>query len=84
MSDGVGVKLRTLMREMAEGRCPLRAPTKNNRDDAKIAPFNAPKVEQATKNGIIQDITPNSLSPKVCKRSKNKIKLRILITKDFH
>lgn len=66
MSDGIGVKFRTLMRAMAAGRCPLRAPTKNNRDDAKIAPFNAPNVEQATNNGIIQDITPNSLSLKVC------------------
>lgn len=78
MSDGIGVKFRTLMREMAEGRCPLRAPTKNNRDDAKIAPFRAPKVEQATKSGIIQDITPSSLLPKVWKRNnrcERKIKL---------
>jgi hypothetical protein len=65
MRDGIGVKLRTLIREMAVGRCPFRAPTKNNLDDAKIAPFNAPKVEHATKNGMIQDITPSNLSPKV-------------------
>lgn len=68
MSEGIGVKFRTLMRAMAAGKCPFRAPTKNSRDDAKIAPFNAPKVEQATNNGMIQDITPSSLSLKVCKK----------------
>jgi len=55
------------MRAMAVGRCPFRAPTKNNLEDAKMAPFNAPKVEQATKNGMIHDMTPNILSPKVYK-----------------
>lgn len=65
MSDGIGVKFWTLIRDMAVGRCPFRAPTKNNLDDAKIAPFSAPKVEHATKNGMIHDIKPNNLSPKV-------------------
>lgn len=65
MRDGIGVKLRTLIKAMAVGRCPFRAPTKNNLDDANIAPFNAPKVEHATKNGMIHDITPSNLSPKV-------------------
>lgn len=61
----MGVKFLTLMREMAVGKCPLRAPTKKSLDDAKIAPFRAPKVEQATKNGINQAIGPKSLSPNV-------------------
>ncbi|KAL0101810.1 hypothetical protein PUN28_019149 [Cardiocondyla obscurior] len=62
---------------MAVGRCPFRAPTKNNLADAKIAPFNAPKVEHATKNGMIQDITPNtamiykSPSEDSCKSDRN-------------
>lgn len=59
---------------MAEGKCPLRAPTKNNREETKIAPFRAPNVEQATKNGTIQDITPRSLSPKVCKTDNHREK----------
>jgi hypothetical protein len=50
---------------MAVGRCPFRAPTKNNLEDAKMAPFRAPKVEQATKNGMVHDMTPSILSPKV-------------------
>jgi hypothetical protein len=32
-----------------------------------MAPLRAPNVEQATKNGIIQDITPSNLSPNVWK-----------------
>lgn len=63
--EGIGVKFLTLMSEMAVGRCPLRAPTKKSRDDAKIAPFKAPNVEQATKNGISHAIGPKSLSPNV-------------------
>jgi len=34
-------------------------------DDANIPPFTAPKVEQATKTGIIQAMTPKRQLPKV-------------------
>jgi len=34
-------------------------------DDANIPPFTAPKVEQATKTGIIQAMTPRRRLPKV-------------------
>lgn len=43
-----------LISESAAGRCPFRAPTKNSRDEAKIAPFSEPKVEHATNSGIVQ------------------------------
>ena len=40
-------------------------------EDAKIPPLTAPKVEQATKNGISQrNADPNNLFAKVCKRVK--------------
>ena len=65
MREGIGVKFFTLIREMAVGKCPLRAPTKKSLDEAKIAPFRAPKVEQATKNDIIQAIGPSNLFPNV-------------------
>lgn len=65
--EGIGVNRWTFINDIAFGRWPFRAPTKNKRDEANIAPFNAPNVEQATKTGIIQDIDPNNLSPKVCK-----------------
>lgn len=55
----------TLINEMAAGKCPFLAPTKNRRDEAKIAPFNDPKVEKATNSGIVQANIPNILSPKV-------------------
>ena len=45
--------------------CPPLAPTKKSLDDAKIPPLTAPKVEQATKKGMIQDITPKSRLPNV-------------------
>lgn len=53
------------MSAIAFGKCPLRAPTKNKRDEANIAPFRAPNVEHATKNGIIHAIGPSNLSPNV-------------------
>lgn len=53
------------IRAMAFGRCPLRAPTKNSRDEVNIAPLSAPNVEHATNTGIIQAIGPNNLSPNV-------------------
>ena len=65
IKDGTGVRQFTLIKDIAAGKWPLRAPTKNRRDEAKIAPFNEPKVEQATKNGISQAMYPNILSPKV-------------------
>lgn len=65
MSDGTGVKFLTFIRAMAVGKWPFLAPTKNKRDEANMAPFNAPKVEQATKKGIVHDITPSNLSPNV-------------------
>lgn len=55
----------TLINEMAAGKWPFLAPTKNRRDEAKIAPFNDPKVEKATNSGIVQANIPNILSPKV-------------------
>lgn len=65
MREGIGVKFLTLMSDIAVGKWPLRAPTKKSRELAKMAPFRAPKVEQATKNGIIHDMGPSNLSPKV-------------------
>lgn len=61
INDGIGVKHLTLINDMAAGKCPLRAPTKNKRDDAKIAPFKEPNVEQATNNGITQANRPSIL-----------------------
>ena len=43
-------------------------------EDAKIPPLTAPKVEQATKNGISQrNADPNNLFAKVCKRVEVKV-----------
>ena len=53
------------MSAMLLGMWPFLAPTKNRREEAKIPPFTAPNVEQATKKGIIHLITPNSLFPNV-------------------
>lgn len=65
ISDGTGVSLLTSIKEMARGRWPSRAPTKKRRDEAKIAPFNEPKVAHATKTGIKKEAKPSILSPKV-------------------
>lgn len=65
MIDGIGVKHLMLMRLIQAGRCPFLAPTKNKRELAKIAPFNEPKVEQATNNGINHANIPSILSPNV-------------------
>ena len=65
MRQGMGVRCLMLMRAILRGKCPLRAPTKNNRDEANIPLLTAPKVEQATKKGMIHRITPNILLPKV-------------------
>lgn len=63
--DGIGVKHLMLISEIAAGRCPFLAPTKNSRELAKIAPFSDPKVEQATNSGISHANIPNILSPNV-------------------
>lgn len=63
--DGIGVKQLIFINEIAAGKCPLRAPTKNNREDAKIAPFNDPNVEHATNRGINHEKYPNILIPNV-------------------
>jgi hypothetical protein len=64
--EGMGVRHLTFMSEIAAGKWPLRAPTKNKRELAKIAPLSEPKVEQATKSGIIHARKLGSiLSPKV-------------------
>ena len=65
IKQGIGVNLLTLIKAIALGMCPFLAPTKKSLDDAKIPPLTAPKVEHATKNGMIQDITPSSRFPKV-------------------
>jgi hypothetical protein len=64
--DGIGVRHLTFMSEIAAGKCPFLAPTKNNRLLAKIAPLSDPNVEHATKNGIVQVRNVGSiLSPNV-------------------
>lgn len=63
--DGTGVSLFTSINAIAFGKCPSRAPTKNNRAEAKIAPFNDPNVEHATNIGIVKENTPNILFPNV-------------------
>ncbi len=47
------------------GKCPLRAPTKNNLEEANIPPFSPLKVERATDKGIIHEKKPRTRSPKV-------------------
>ena len=46
---------------MDRGNCPSLAPTKKSLDDANMAPFTDPKVEDATNKGIIHAIVPNNL-----------------------
>mgnify|MGYP003463293378 CR=1 FL=1 len=64
--EGIGVRHLTFISEIAAGKCPFLAPTKNNRELAKIAPLSEPNVEQATNNGIIHVKKAGSiLSPNV-------------------
>lgn len=63
--DGIGVKHLMLISEMTDGRWPFLAPTKNKRELAKIAPFNDPNVEHATKSGMSHANIPSILSPNV-------------------
>lgn len=59
ISEGTGVILLMSIKDIANGRCPFRAPTKNNLEEAYMAPFREPNVHNATKSGIIQDIRPS-------------------------
>ena len=61
----MGVKYLRLIIARLLGKCPLRAPTKNNLDDAKMPPLRPPKVDKATDSGIIQEKLPKTLSPNV-------------------
>ena len=63
---GIGVSVLKFINDIILGIWPFLAATKKSRDEAKIPPLTAPKVEQATKTGIIHDITPRNRSPKVC------------------
>lgn len=63
--DGIGVKYLMLIIDKKEGRWPDLAPTKYNLEDAKIPPFNPPKVEHATDKGMIQEKIPNNRLPNV-------------------
>ena len=63
--QGIGVNLFKLIKAIDVGICPPLAPTKNSREEANMPPLTAPNVEQATKNGIIHDITPRRRFPKV-------------------
>jgi hypothetical protein len=64
--EGIGVKHLTFMSDMAAGKCPFLAPTKNNRELANIAPFKLPNVEHATNNGMVHARNAGSiLSPNV-------------------
>lgn len=69
--EGIGVKHFILISEMAAGRCPFLAPTKNSRELAKIAPLSDPKVEKATNSGINQANMPSILSPNVTATAKD-------------
>lgn len=80
--DGTGVSLLMSMRQIARGRCPALAPTKNNLEEAKMAPFSDPNVEHATKNGIKNENIPNILSPNVTATASDaKISSRLKTTK---
>lgn len=80
--EGTGVSLLMSMRHMARGRWPALAPTKNNLEDAKMAPFRDPNVEQATKKGIRKENIPNILSPNVTATASDaRISSRLRTTK---
>ena len=48
-----------------DGKWPPLAPTKNKREEAKMAPFNPPKADIATATGTVILSGPSVLSPKV-------------------
>lgn len=62
ISEGTGVSFLMSIKDIARGRWPFLAPTKNSRDDVYIAPFKEPNVHRATNIDMIQDITPRILS----------------------
>ena len=62
---GRGVTLVTWIMARAAGICPSLAPAKNSLEVVSMFPFTAPKVDRATKMGIIQAICPYSLLAKV-------------------
>ena len=70
MRQGMGVRALTLTSAMHLGMCPLRAPTKKMRAEAKMTPLMQPKVEHATKSGIAHAITPIVREANVCKGKK--------------
>jgi hypothetical protein len=49
----MGVKYLRWMQEKICGICPSSAPAKNNRAEVKRVPFTPPKVDNATKIGMI-------------------------------
>lgn len=53
INDGIGVNRWMLMKEIARGKWPCFAPTKNNLDEANMLPFSEPNVEHTTNKGII-------------------------------
>ena len=57
---GMGVVLLMEIMVSAPGIWPSLAPEKNNLEDVSNCPLTAPKVEQATKMGMIQAILPYS------------------------
>lgn len=65
ISEGTGVNLLISISEIASGKCPALAPTKNSRDDAYIAPFKDPNVQRATNIDIIHPQEPSIFSLKV-------------------
>ena len=65
MTLGMGVALLMEMLVSTPGICPSLAPEKKRREEVSSWPLTAPKVEQATKMGMIQAILPYSLLAKV-------------------
>ena len=62
---GTGVAFSTWIIVRRNGICPSRAPAIKRREAVSSVPFTPPKVEQATKIGIIQERGPNILLAKV-------------------
>ena len=46
---GMGVKFLILIKAMAPGKCPLRAPTKKMRDAPKMLLCRVPRADKATR-----------------------------------
>ena len=54
-----------LIMDRNKGKWPPLAPTKSNREEAKIAPLSPPKADIATATGTVILSGPRVLSPKV-------------------